>query len=103
MGFIRYQRDLPTLRYHFSKLTEEQRKEMAEGRAGPGSPYYERAWAKWLADYALPEFWQPRVHQGAALDFMRALKKGRVPNWVLSAAPFEEIQQVAAEAEGVRE
>lgn len=91
------------MRYHFSKLGAEGWKEIAEGTPGGGNPHYERAWGKWLADYALPEFWQPRVHRGAALDFMRALKAKRVPNWVLSAAPYEEIQQVAAEAEGVGE
>lgn len=101
MGFIRYQRDLVLLRYHFSKLTEEQQKELAEGKVSEGSPYFTRAWARWVADYDLPEFQVQRVHQGAAEEFMGALGKKRVPNWVLTLAPFEEIQQVAREAKAV--
>lgn len=102
VGFIRYQRDLPMLRYHFSKLTEEQRREMVEGTTGPGSPYYARAWGLFLADYDLPEFRIVRVHRGAAVDFMAALAKKRVPNWVLALSPFDEIQQVADEAKAVK-
>ena len=90
------------LNYHFWKLGEENWQAMAEDKPTPKNPYYEKAQAKWLAPYGLPEFWQPRVHRGAAREFMHAMKKGRVPNWVLLIAPYDEIQQVAKEAEGVR-
>lgn len=101
VGFIRYQRDLVMLRYHFSKLSDDQRKEMAEGKVTEGNPHHARAWARWVADYDLPEYRVQRVHRGAAQEFMRALGKKRVPNWVLTLAPFEEIQDVAREAEAV--
>lgn len=90
------------LNYHFWKLGEENWKAMAEGGSGEKNPYYEKAMARFLTPYGLPEFFMQRVHQGAACEFMRAMKKRRVPSWVLLIAPYDEIQQVAKEAEGVR-
>lgn len=99
IGFIRYQRDLPTLNYHFSKLGPEGWKNLVEGSDGPPDPYQERARAIWLEPYDLPEFKATQVHKGAARDFLHALKKKRVPQWVLSIAPFGEIQKAGGEQE----
>ncbi|AWN24001.1 hypothetical protein DKM44_12805 [Deinococcus irradiatisoli] len=97
-GFMLYLRDRPMLNYHFSKMGEAGWKAMAEPDENtPPNPYIKRAMAEHLSAYNLPEFANRTVPKRAAREFLKALKKKRVPSWVLAIAPYQEIQEVGGE------
>lgn len=95
MGFVRYQRDLPAMNYHFGKLGAAGWKALVEPDGEAPDPYQERARAVWFAGYDLPEL--KGVSKRTARDFKRALKKKRVPSWVLNLAPLQEINQIGGD------
>lgn len=94
IGFIRYLRDLPMLNYHFSKLGPEGWKNLVEPDGDPPNPHHDRARAVWLAPYDLPEYTKRPMHRGARRDLARALKRRRVPNWVLNMLSAEELKDL---------
>lgn len=47
--------------------------------------------------YALPDFRADEVTTSAATDFWAAMNAGRVPNWVLNLAPYDEIKKKVGE------
>lgn len=92
VGFIRYLRDLPTLRYHFSKQGPEGWAAMVSGST-PHDPNHDAAWALWLAPYGLPEFGTPPLHPLALYDLAVALRRGLLPRWALACLEPHEIKQ----------
>lgn len=74
------------LRYHWSKLPQEARQELANAAGDDEVDIQTRmALERFYAEYGLPEFRlrQP-VHPLARQDLQAALDAGRVPNWVLA-------------------
>ena len=98
--WVFYKKDQAARDYQFMKLdhekllstlppTEEERKK-AEVSA--------KAKRVFLGSlYNLPEYRTDELTRAAATDFLAALNAGRVPAWVLNAAPLEEINQKAGE------
>ncbi|WP_157451595.1 hypothetical protein [Deinococcus aquatilis] len=97
MGFVRYQRDLPAMNYHFGKLGAAGWKALVEPDDTPADPYQERARNIWFAGYDLPELKARKVSKGVRRDFKRALKKKRVPNWVLNLISADEFKQLGGD------
>lgn len=85
------------MNYHFGKLGAEGWRALVEPDGEAPNPFQERARAIWFAGYDLPEFQLQKVSKATGRDFLRALKKKRVPQWVLSLAPLDEIKQAGGE------
>ena len=73
------------LRYHWSKLPEEARAELAKPDTGEAlDPQTMLALERFYAEYGLPEFQLRRpITSMARADIRRAMEARRVPGWVL--------------------
>lgn len=92
-GYILYLRDRATLRYHWSKLPQEAREEMAKAPTNTEpDAITQMAMQRFYADYGLPEFEFKRALTGRARhDLARAIEAGRVPGWVLLLLDPEDV------------
>lgn len=88
-------RDQATLAQHWSQFqTEDVDRILNPTPPGDAEVRRARAYQRWIAHYGLGDS-GPDVE--TARDFMTALKKKRVPGWVLAIAPFEELKAKAGE------
>ena len=97
MGYVQYQRDRPVLNYVFARLGPKGWAQLANPAPAVPDPHAAAARRVFLAEYDLAEYRVQRVPKPAAQDFLAALKKRRVPPWVLAIAPLDEIRAVGGE------
>lgn len=93
-GWILYLRDRAIRDYAFVKVDKERlaNADLTE----PPDPVTVKARNRFLASYGLPEMRGQELTRRTAQDFVKAVKKKRVPNWVLAAAPpYAEIEALA--------
>ncbi|EYB67417.1 hypothetical protein DEIPH_ctg041orf0013 [Deinococcus phoenicis] len=91
-----YLRDRAMRDYHFMKVDKKALAE-ADLSSNP-DPVDVKARERFLSVYDLPEYRSKKITKRAAQDLKRALKKRRVPAWVLAVAPpLAEIEELAGE------
>ncbi len=94
MSWLLFLRDRPMRDYQFMKLDHKK-------LANPDpdelpDPSTTKARKVYFAGYGLPEHVGAWPTRHAARDFVQALKKKRVPNWVLAIAPpIKELEELA--------